>query len=88
MELPAKPRAGRATLLIPQRQLSGELRVLIDSRLDLQRSIDEFRFWKVINYRRTVVRAVAAPGNPADQIIPVGRGEGQNLHELFAAFVW
>jgi hypothetical protein len=31
------------------------------------------------------VRAVAAPGNPADQVVAVGRREGQNLHKLDAA---
>ena len=30
-------------LLIPQRQLSGKLRVLIDSRLDLERPVDQLR---------------------------------------------
>ena len=56
-------------LLIPQRQLSGELSVLINSRLDLQWSIDQLRLGKVVDHRRTVVCAVAAAGNPPNQII-------------------
>ena len=74
------------TLLIPQRQLSGKLRILIDSRLDLQWSIDQLCFGKVVDHGRTVLCAVAATGNPANQIIPVSRRKGQNLDELLAGF--
>ena len=72
------------SLLVPQRQLSGELRVLIDSRLNMQRSIDQLRLGKVVDHRRSVVFAVAAAGNPSNEIVTVGRSEGQNLDELLA----
>ncbi len=73
-------------LLIPQRQLSRKLRVLIDSRLDLQRSVNQLGLRKVVGHRCTVVWPIAAPGNPADQIVPVGWRERQNLYELHAGF--
>ena len=52
----------------------------------MQRSVDEFCFGEVVDHRRTVLCAVAAPGNPADQIIPVGRREWQNFYELHPGF--
>ena len=66
--------------------MSGKLRILIDSRLDLQRSVDQLRFRKVVDHRRPVLRAVAAPGNPANQVVPIRRRKGQDFHELFAGF--
>ena len=47
-------------LLIPERELSGELRVLVDARLDLLRPVDEARFGEVVDDRGAVMRAVAA----------------------------
>src|SRR5204863_3899717 len=70
-------------LLIPQRQLARELRVLIDSRLDLQRSVNQFRLGKVVDHRGAVLRAVAASRNPANQVIPVGGREWENFYELY-----
>ena len=73
-------------LLIPQRQLTRELRVLIDPRFDLHRPVDEPGFRKVVDHCRTVVRAIAASGDPANQIIPVRRREWQNVYELHPGF--
>ena len=56
-------------------------------RLDLQGSIDKFRFGEVVDHRRAVLSALAAPGNPANQIISVGRREWQNLYELLTPLV-
>ena len=69
-------------LLVPQRQLTRQLRVLIDARLDLQRTVDQPRLREVVDDRRAVVRAVAAPGDPADQVVAVRRRERQDLDEL------
>jgi hypothetical protein len=71
-------------LLVPQRQLAGELRVLVDARLDLLRPVHQLGLGKVVDHGRAVVRAVAAPGDPSDQVVAVGRREGKNLHELLA----
>jgi ABC-type nickel/cobalt efflux system permease component RcnA len=71
-------------LLIPQRQLAGELRVLIDARLDLLRAVDQAGLGEVVDHRCAVVRAVAAAGDPADQVVAVGGSEGQNLDKLQA----
>jgi len=73
-------------LLVPQTQLSRKLRVLIDSRFDLQRSVHKFRFGKVIDHRSAVMCPVAAARNPTNQIVPVGRGKWQDLYELDAGF--
>ena len=61
---PAAPDVG--SLLIPQRQLRGELRMLIDARLDLQRAVDELRLREIEHGGRSVVLAVAAPGEHYD----------------------
>ena len=71
-------------LLIPQTQLPGKLRILIDARFDLQRPVHQPGLGKVVHHRRAIVLAVAAAGDPADQVVPVGRGEGQNLDKLRA----
>ena len=65
-------------LLIPQRQLPRELRVLIDARFDLLRAVNQPGFGKVVDHRRAVVRAVAAPGNPANQVVTVEGRKGEN----------
>lgn len=44
-------------------------------------------FREVIDYRRAVVRVVAPSGDPANQIIPIGRRERQNLYELHVAAI-
>ena len=74
------------TLLIPQTQLAGKLRVLVNARLDLDRPIDQTGLGKIVDNRCAVVLAVAAPGNPPDQVRPVEGREGQNLNVLDAAF--
>ena len=73
-------------LLVPQRHLRRELRVLIDARFDLQRSVDESRLRKVVDDRRAVMRLVASRRDPADQVVPVRRRERQNLDELRSGF--
>src|SRR6266550_1625440 len=70
------------TLLIPQRQLSRQLGVLIDTRFDLQRAVYQLVFREVVDYRRTILCTVTASSNPANQVVPVGRRERQNLNEL------
>ena len=70
------------SLLVPQRELSRQLRVLIDSRFHLQRAVDELRLREVVDDALAVVRAVAASGDPADEVVSVGRGERQDADEL------
>ena len=60
-------------LLVPQRQLAGELRVLVDARLDLQRAVDQPGLGEVVDNGRAVVRAVAAARDPADEVVAIGR---------------
>ena len=72
-------------LLVPERELAGELRVLVDARLDLLRAIDEARLGKVEDHSGAVMRAVAARGDPADQVVAVEGREGKNLNKLEAA---
>jgi hypothetical protein len=47
------------------------LSVLIDVGFDLLRTIDEFCLRKVVNYRGSIVWAVAVGGDPPDQVISV-----------------
>src|SRR6202020_107122 len=54
----------------------------------LLRTINKFCLREVVNYRRSIAGAVAAACNPPDQVIPIGRCEGQDLHELFAGASW
>src|SRR6185437_2800860 len=75
---PAHARA----LLIPERQLARDRSVLIDARLDLQGTIDQLRFRKVIDHRLTVVRAIAAAADPSDEIVAVSRSERQDVDEF------
>src|SRR5216684_553335 len=64
-------------LLIPQRQLTRELRILIDARLDLQRTVDESRLRKVVHDRLAVMRLVAAARDPSDQVVAIRGRERQ-----------
>src|SRR6202011_3642219 len=73
------------TLLIPQRQLSRELRILIDASLYLLRTIDESCLREVVDHRCPILCAVATAGNPPNQIISVCRCEGQDIYKLFAS---
>src|SRR2546425_905111 len=50
------------------------------------RPIYEPRLREVIDHRRAIVRAVAAPGNPANEVIPAGGCEWENFYKLYAAF--
>ena len=63
-------------LLIPQGELSRELGVLIDARLDLLRAVDQTGLGEVIDNGGAVVRSIAARGNPSDEVVAVGGGEG------------
>lgn len=68
------PRRAWEPLLIPPCLLYRKLRVLIDSRFDLQRAIDQLRFREIVDDRRTVWCTVAAPGNPTNQIYEPSSG--------------
>src|SRR6516165_9370307 len=59
------------SLLIPQAELRGQVRVLIDTRLDLQGTVHESRLRKTIGAQGSVLVAITASGQPADQIVPV-----------------
>ena len=48
--------------------------------------IDQFGLGKVVNHGCAVLCAVTTTRDPAYQVIPVRRSEGQNLHKLFAGF--
>jgi hypothetical protein len=63
-------------LLIPKRQLAGELRILIDAVLDLLPAVNHSRLRKVVDLRCPVVIAIAAARNPPYKIVPVRGGEG------------
>jgi hypothetical protein len=64
-------------LLVPQRQLSGQLRVLIDARLDLQGPVDQLGLGEVIDQGLAIVFAVASAGDPADQVVAIGGVNGR-----------
>src|SRR5262249_25424105 len=70
------------SLLVPQRELAGELRVLIDPRLHLERSVDELGLREIEDQRGAVMPTVAASGDPANQVVTVRRRERQDLDEL------
>src|SRR5438552_5446275 len=57
------------TLLIPQRQLSRQLGVLIDTRFDLQRAAYQLVFREVVDYRRTTLDRKSTRLNSSHQII-------------------
>ena len=59
------------SLLIPQRELSGKLRILIDARFHLERTVDEACFWEVVDDGGAIVRAIAAAGDPTDQVVAI-----------------
>src|ERR1700722_19988596 len=71
-------------LLIPKRELAGELRILVDARFDLLRAIDEARLGKIEDYSFAVICSVASCRNPADQVIAVRWRERQYFNELQA----
>jgi hypothetical protein len=62
------------------------LGVLIDAGFDLQRAVHQLGFREVVDYRRTVMRPIAAPSNPTNQVVAIGRGERENLDELDVGF--
>src|SRR5438105_4806358 len=59
------------TLLIPEGQLRRKLRILIDSGLDLQRSVDEARLRKTVSAQSPVFVAITSAGHPTDQIVSI-----------------
>src|SRR5262249_32074988 len=69
-------------LLVPQRKLRRKLRVLIDARLNLQWTIDQPRLREVVDQQPSVILAITAPGHPADQVVSIGRSEGEDEHKL------
>ena len=70
-------------LLVPEGELAGELGVLVDAGFDLLRAVDEAGLGEVVDDGGAVVGAVAAAGDPADEVVAVGGGEGEDLDELF-----
>ncbi len=75
-------------LLVPEGELAGELGVLVDAGFDLLGAVDEAGLGEVVDDGGAVVGAVAAAGDPADEIVAVGGGEGEDLDELFVCFRW
>jgi hypothetical protein len=69
-------------LLVPQGQLTGKLRILIDPRLDLRGPVDQPGLGEVIHQGLAIVFAIASAGDPADQVIAVGRRERQDRDEF------
>ena len=64
-------------LLIPESQLSGKLRVLIYPRLDLQWSVDKFRFGEGVHHRPTVLCGVAASAIQPIRLFRLARVNGR-----------
>src|SRR3954451_8788247 len=66
-------------LLIPERELTGQLRVLIYARFDLQRAVNQSRSREIIDEKMAVSVAVAAASDPANHVVLVG---GRKRHYL------
>jgi hypothetical protein len=73
-------------LLVPEGELAGELGVLVDAGFNLLGAVDQAGFGEVVDDGGAVVVAVAAAGDPADEVVAVGGGEGEDFDELFAGF--
>src|SRR5665213_4155525 len=71
------------SLLVPQSKLTRELRVLVDARLYLLRAIDQSCLREIVDHGISVIRTVTTSRDPANQIIAIGWGEGENFNELF-----
>src|SRR4051812_46088087 len=69
-------------LLIPERELTRKLRVLINSGIDLIRPINQSRSWKIIDEKVAVIVAVATTSHPADHVVLVGWRERHDLDKL------
>ena len=74
-------------LLIPERKLSGELRVLIDARFDLQRAINQTRLGKVVNQQRPVRLAITTARHPADHVISLCGSKRKDLDKFNSRFL-
>ena len=69
-------------LLVPEGELAGELGVLVDACFDLEWAVDEAGFGEVVDDGGAVVVTVAAAGEPSDEVVSVGWGEGDDADEL------
>src|SRR6185503_1263362 len=69
-------------LAVPKRELRRQLRVLIDTRFDLQGTIDQARLRKSVGEQRAVIVAVATRGHPTDHVVTIVWRERQNRREL------
>src|SRR2546423_8173712 len=69
-------------LLVPERELPGELRVLVYARLYLYGAFYKFRFREVVDKKRPVMLAVTAPCEPANHVRAIRRSERQYRNEL------
>src|SRR5258706_6298421 len=76
------PTQNARPLLVPQRKLRGKLSVLIDTRFDLQRSVNQTRFGEVIDQQLAIVVAIATAPHPADHVVSVRRSKRQNDRKL------
>ena len=76
------PRRTSRALLVPQRQVLGNVLVLIDARLDLHRAVHQLLFRELVKNQVAQVIAVASRGHPTDQIVLAPRSERKNQQKL------
>ena len=80
------PRWDVRSLLIPEGELAADLGVLVDPGFDLRGTVDEAGLGEVVDDRSAVGRAIASAGDPADEVIAVAGGEGEDVDELHTRF--
>ena len=69
--------------MIPERELTGDLRVLVDSRHHLPRPVDQSLLGEAIDDQFAVVLSVGPGDHPARQVVLAAWSEGKHEDELF-----
>src|SRR5262249_23970186 len=68
--------------LVPQRELLGDFRTLINQRFDLEWTVDELVFGKLIDNQLAVVGRIAARSKPRYHVVAAARHHGEHEEEL------
>src|ERR1043165_9769211 len=69
-------------LLVPQGELPGELRILINARIYLLGAVDQPRLREIVREQTSVRFAVAPPGDAANHVVAVRRRERKYLSKF------